>query len=543
MEKKVLGLSTVAEIPETLSKKQREQLHRDALYSTRLLERDTYGKEKVIRLLPTNGPTLVVGLFDMHLGALSGDIEEMDRIRNFILDDPRIICVFGGDNIEGFKEGYTSTNRSPFNVNQQLDILEDDFVSPLAGAGKVAAAVEGEFGHAGWAEERSLILLNPMMFKRHKIPIIRQGGILILQSPDGRQSGIRIHHNTEGNSKYEATYGLREEMFEEPEAERLKTHWAGHSHFAGVAEEWHALNNLPFCLVKSGTPKGSNPDVPPDRFGIKLGGRRRPNPLGQGIVLYGQHERIYGRPKEPNAYPFMDLSTGGLVLGAMDLLENIDRQGNFRNELLARIHSLPPGGVEKGPRIYTNPKKYLEVHGRFEEIPGSDGPVEGYGTTVEDENHIDGGRDHVSEGGQPIYESFASQYSRISYTLLTRLPVIIHMLGNVRHGSSFGGIDKLEVYIDRHISNEPNAFAFLLRAMIDKKLSGDPERFEKLEELKNVLAPVSKQLLLLLLDGNLKDSRWGRVIKVPKDEGGNIPAFPPATYLSNETSEHPTIWP
>lgn len=526
-EKKRFSLFGPAKVePVSRNNKDRERDFLEAMERLQRIEIDNQGKKRVLKPVYSNDPIEIVIASDWHLGSIATDMKEMLRIRDYILDTPNAGVVFAGDELEGLKAQYLSTNtaKTPVDVQIQIEFLKMMFFDPLAEQGKVLGMVSGYWGHPGWVNDATTLNIWRTMVGDLDIPIVQNGGFLDIKFPSGYVHSLQLWHNPPGNSKYDEVAGLREAILGTSESVRPDGAISGHIHRMGVAKENYAGAINQVYYISAGTLKGSNPDLPRDAFGERLGAPDS-HPQGQGVVIQPK----VGRRAE-RVFPFASLKQGKMALDAMTILNKAEAQG-IRKELIEEIHSHKDG--EEAPEIV-----YTSATSRLGGEHKEDRPL-----------------DKLLLGGEVVRNPYSRMemkvpYDTLSYDIRTKLPIALHLVQNARVGSSSEGTKKLSLYLNE-VAENPHALVVFLRNMIDKEAGGSPERMEILDKLSSMIYGVKDQTLAIMMDESLRSPDWKKYIKTDteeyEDENGktrkrNIYSapLPPASYLSNNT-ETPLI--
>ncbi len=484
------------------------QAQLDAIRGLQIAELADQGVDLVEIDIPHDRPVMVVTLGDLHVGSTATDHDKMLEIRDMILAQPDICVVLLGDEIEGMKAPYLDTNtaRTPIDVRQQIELLREVFLGPLAKAGRVLGMVVGYWGHPGWAQDSSTI--NPWkdMVQGYDIPLINNGGQIKLTFKNGHEQSLRIFHNPPGKSNDDRVFGLRKALVYESLPDRPNVATGAHLHRAGIAKEYSPndtnTDTAPQAtvMVQSGTIKGSNPLLPSDRFGTKLGAPPT-DTVGQGVIFTPRKKRN-GRKLEQN-YPFATYEHGLLAFSALQLLNNLEAQG-ITAEMMEKIHS----EVEARPNITFNKRKSQRVS-----VPYDESPEPSTNGTIYDRWH----------------EDLSPQYSRAHYDVVTQLPIAVELVQNVRAGSNSEGLKALQHYFADRLQNNPHALVALLRNMVDQEVAGDSKRIEVLDKIVALGVQYPQQILAIMHDGNLRQEAWKS--STGKEAGqGPVPA---GTYLSD----------
>lgn len=498
---------TVRNEPEYRSSEERQQDFLTAMAALQRMEMDNMGRDRVIRKVDTNEPIQVLIWSDLHLGSVSGDIEEMMKIRDYILNNDNVGVIFAGDEIEGLIAKYLSTNaaRTPFDVQQQIEMLQDMFFEPLARKSKILGLVSEYWGHPGWTADATTINPWVAMVGKLDIPIIINGGQLVIRFRNGYEHAIQVWHNPPSSSKYDELKGQREVMQNTSESVRPRGSVAGHIHRMATAEEQYAGADSVVYYISAGTLKGVTDKTPHDRFGLRLGVERA-EPSGQGVSIIPKK----GRMPDKNI-PFANLRQGKVQNDALRLLDRVESQ-KLKEELLASIRN----EVESAPEITYVPSVSRLATRYKEQKPR--------------------GKFQVKEGTivNP-YSKMEMQvpFDRLAYKIRTRLPIALNLIANARIGSSVEGFDDLQGYT-RSIAENPHALMVFLRNMIDRKAGKLPKRIQVLDKLSEIINGNPGQTLAIMMDESMRQEQW------KQSRGGKYPSrdempVAPASYVSTET--------
>jgi hypothetical protein len=213
----------------------------------------------------------------------------------------------------------TNTARTPMDVQTQIRFLRNEFLLPLAKKNKVWAIVSGYWGHMGWIQDSTTINPWVALTEGTNIPTIIQGGIVRILFSNGYEHSQQIFHYPPKKSEFDAAFGLRNVAFKESEgADRVQGYAKGHCHVASIAKENYSNASITPYYISSGTLKGSNPELPLDRLGIKLG-KPPTDPIGQSVTISPRRVgKIYERD-----FPTMSFEHGEMISDALTLLNSL----------------------------------------------------------------------------------------------------------------------------------------------------------------------------------------------------------------------------
>lgn len=502
LERKAFGM--VSQEPASLSPESRKALMLQAIESLQKIERDNVGRESVTIGVRHNNPIEVMCVSDLHLGALATDNESILDLAEYVLSHENVAVVLLGDEIEGIKSEYLDTNRTPLDLQSQIDLLRLAFLEPLAKQGKILAMVSGYWGHPGWAQDSTTINIWNTMTTGLSIPILQNGGRLDVRFANGHTQSIRVRHNPPSGSKVDPVSGLRQAELSLSEGMRTDVSMSGHIHRSAVGKEKYFGAKNSIVLISSGTEKGSNILMPRDRYGEKLGGAPLCDPMGQGVILAPKT-----RQKEKTIYPFASNRHGEVAFGAISLLNAAESQG-MTKELKERIQS----EVEKSPKVKLSLTSSHQSGGEHTEAV----PV-----------------DQARVGGKTVENPYSKMkmkapYDSLTYDIETNLPIALHLIANARLGSSSEGLKELTTYRDI-IANNPHSFVVYLRNMIDRESGKSPDRLKVLDNFVELIDGTKEQTLAIMMDESMRMPSW------KKSAGEEFDQMPiaPASYIANAT--------
>lgn len=530
MVERISRQETVTSNPPVLTDEERSEYFNAIVNPAQKQERDNIGRDNVEIKLLTNDSIMLICVSDLHIGSVATDYKAIKEIFDFAMETKNAKVVLLGDEIEGTKEKYMNTNvaRILGDTESQKNELAK-YLRPLVAENKIAGMVSGYWGHNGWEEDASTT--NPWLNMADRVGmeherVLRNGGRIDFVFPNGDVHSETIWHNPPGKSKIETVFGLRNAAFATSESSRSDGYMSGHIHRMGVGKELYSGAKAAVYYISSGTPKGSSAEVPPDRFGVKLGAPLT-DPMGQGVII---------EPKRKNQteknYPFASLRQGLMQNDALKLLDWVEKRG-MTKELLEKVRS----EVEAKPKITL--------------IAGK--------SRVSGNEHMENRPDEeIKIGGVYVTNPYSKMemrapYDSLSYNIETRLPVTLHLVGNARIGSSSEGYEELKKYHHEQIELNPHSLVVYLRNMIDKDVGGSPFRMEILNRFKDIINGAQKQTLAIMMCESLRSSDWRK--KVATDETEEVETgkydkdgrpkmkkktiysmpFAPGSYLATET--------
>ena len=490
-------------VPEITPQSEINRYFEEVVDRLQKIERNYMGRDEVTLMTRSSESLMLVCGSDLHIASLATDHKAVNDLFSFVMDNKNAMLVLLGDEIEGLKERYMNTNtaRTILDTHKQVDIMAE-MLRPLVEKNKVAAMVSGYWGHNGWVEDSStmntwILLAEKAGFDRNRI--IKNGGRVNFKFPNGYTHSETIWHNPSGKSKYDSVYGLRNVALSTSLSERTDGYMSAHTHRMGVANELFSGAKTAVYFISSGTAKGSNPEKPADRFGIKLGATWT-DPLGQGNII---EPRKRGGRVEKN-YPFASFEQGQMVNDALKLLDSMESKG-LTKELLEQIRA----EVEDKPKI--------RLIARKSQVSG-------------DEHMEDAPIDAVKVQGGWVTNPYSKMemrptYDSLTYDVKTKLPVTLHLLGNARLGSSSEGYEELKKYHSELIVENPHSLVVFLRNMIDKESGKSPHRMEILDRFKEIINGAKDQTLAIMMCESMRNSSWRSKVKTGEeffDSNGNV---------------------
>lgn len=493
------------EYPTALSPELRRELMLEAIKALQQIEMDNVGRDYVQIPVNHKDPIQVVCASDLHVGALATNNESIIQMVEYVLSHPNIRVVLLGDEIEGIKSEYLDTNRTPLDLESQIDLLRILFLEPLAAEGRIDAMVSGYWGHPGWAQDSTTINIWSTMTQGLNIPIIKNGGELRYKFDNGNVQSIRIRHNPPGGSRVDPVSGLRMAELALSESARTDGSMSGHIHRMATAEEWYFGAKSSVFYISAGTEKGSHEDTPRDIYGEKLGGMPLSDPLGQGVIL-----KPRTRQNEKLGYPYPTVKHGEVAFEALNLLNAAEKQG-ITDELREKIWKK----VEAAPKVTYIPEASRMSGTQYEERPAATGKM---------------GKEVVVN--QYSRMKMRAPFDTLTYNVETQLPIALHLIQNARIGSSFDTetLRGLGSYVEM-INANPHSLMVFLRNMLDKEAGKSPNRIEILDNLVELIKAKEgqqEQTLAIMLDESMRKGDWKKT-KGPDYE--HLPVAP-ASYVS-----------
>jgi hypothetical protein len=490
----ILGESSV--FPPTPTLKERADTARNAVEAMQKSETLIQGPRSINHKIRTRGPIAVDLLGDTHFGSPESDMKAIDRLVTGVKSNKRKVAAFLGDIIEGFDPSKASTIRTPLDINGQINLARDNMVEPLAG--KTIASVSEHGAHDGWSWKQALINNWERIVEGTGTKTLAQGGRVNLNWPNKASATLELWHKERGSSVVEPSRPLANRAVSTDHRVRADLYAAAHRHRTGALKFLRAgaEKTKPVVSVRIGTAKGSNPDLPRDGYG-QIMGFDYADPLGQGAIFRPTNG---SETKKIEVYPYMTPREGEVLLSAFELLDSADRQ-QMRKEWLEVILDK----YEAKPVVNIN----LRSSSRAENVTpeGSDESIR--------------------------RNSLAKQYERVVTEIVTKLPVSLLPIQDVRAGTTYSGMAELKRYFTENLVNDPHAVAILLRALVDPDLGKSDKREAVINDLIGTIKPVQGQVLALLLDECLRSGDW---LKDRKSKGEVISeGFAAGTRLSRRT--------
>lgn len=514
---------TVDQYPEDRPDEVRVEDFKEMMTRAQRLELDNMGKLFVVREVPDNRPKQIMIFSDFHLGSIASDIKKMEEMRDYVLANPDVGVIFAGDEMEGMTDKYLSTigAKTKIDAQQQVEFLRMMFFEPLVRSDQILGMVSEYWAHPGWIFDATTLNIWRTMIENLEIPLIQNGGELVIKFSNGNVHPIKVWHNPPGASKDDELSGQRVVMQKTSESSRPKGSVAGHIHRIGVAEEVYAGAKYKVYYISAGSIKGSSVDMPRDGLGVRLG-LDLAEPQGQGVTIVPRR----GRRADINI-PFGSLKHGKMAIEAVTLLDKVESLG-MKKELLELIHDKEKG-VEESPTISSRLDSSRLGHRYTEDQPVDNQRI---GDTLENPySHME----------------MKVPYSELSYDIETQLPVALHLIANARLGAGTEGYKGLKGYMKK-IAENPHALMVFLRNMIDREAGRLPNRIEVLDKFVDLINGNSDQTLAIMMCESMRQNAWKSArdtgeVEEYENERGKIktrriytPPIAPASYVATETN-------
>ena len=464
----------------------REQVHAEKLSAAISLMQEaimeTETPTSVSFAIEHDRPIQVFSLGDLHLGSLNTDQTLVKELVAYILSTPDVYVVMTGDEIEGRKKGYLSTNAvsTVGTATQQMELFRTMVLKPLVDAGRVMGMVTDYWGHNGWVQDASTADPWKEIIRDLDVNLVTQGGHINVEFASGKVVPVQVFHSARGKSQYDPNHAGRKVQQAQDAGTREGTVFSAHIHRAGIVNENQpdsvlakvrkhvgVISDDPsLVLVQNGTFKSVNGDLPQDPFGKKLG-----LPLadkgGQSIEIFSASD---GRVLR---YPTMTDKHGAVIHTAMEVLNSLESQ-QMTDEIRERIQS----EVEDKPTV------------RFaRELSPT-----------------------ISEEEETFLPDEGSLRDVVWYDIESKLPIRVEFGQNVRFGSKDAGVERYKRYLADTLKDNPHVFLAILRNMVDKQTARSRSRDSVLENVVAAHLPYEEQLLLLMKDSSLKQAAWQRDI-------------------------------
>ena len=469
-------------------------------------------------------PLLVLLVGDLHIGSAATDYKELEKLRDFILNDEEITVgtgiggepitlntanvriIFLGDEIEGVKPKYLTTNvmSLTMDLQEQLNYFRDKFLKPLADAGKVIGMVSHYWGHPGWALEATTLDPWALLAESADVETILNGGRVKFVFENGQESVIETRHNPTASSKFDPLHGARESLLMQSEPIRPDGSASAHIHRLAAGKEHHAGAANSMFMVSSGTAKSTNKELPVDQFGVRLG---KPYTTDNGftsVIMTPPVGRYKKRSKRIEHTPLPSLRHASVAQRGLELLNQTEK-GGITRELKEQI--LETFGKE--PEIDIVEGESVESPAVMERIPK--------GKVLE--KLRGNGFDEADLEREEVY-------SKLKINIKTELPILLQFIANARFGSDgqTEGFHKVNKFQRDYIIKNPYAVVLYLRSLLDNSAGKLPNRRQVLEKTARFISRSEDKGLALLLDSSLRNDDWKR---------GEDP-IAPGSFLSRE---------
>lgn len=464
-------------------------------------------------------PLSIVPLSDLHLGHRAVDLPRIKELLKEIISNPDMYVILTGDEIEGYspKHFNTSLGETSLNLRAQIDFFKLLVLAPLLMKHKILTMVGTYWAHVEWHADDTTLNMQEILtavdmqdvlgFMQQKqrttgdiyrevaaiqqyVPIIENGGILEIKTPDREPVALQILHNPKGRNKVDPLHGVRENAMQALRAGNPPDAVvAGHFHYVGTGVEI-VDQNTRFTLVQAGTVKGTEASGVKDLYGVK-GTFGSAGFLDQSILLIPGAQSA----AKPNLVPVISHSRGELLYNSLNFRDAVAAAGNTR-ELLTLIND-----HEKRPSASLMPSRSRQLSSEeerlFTGILGAD-------------------------------KKYVQPYRTLAYDLKTQLPFILYPIGNARIGSAAENEDVFYNFFNTVIGDNPHAYFVLLRNLLDTGLGKEQNRKEHLDTFVQHILSVSSQGLALMLSETLRQDSWKRTL----GEDEHLQPLAPGTYLS-----------
>lgn len=458
----------------------------------------------------THGPIRLVPLGDTHLFSRYTDLEAVKQTLR-LLDEENTFGFITGDFIEGV---CPSISDHPGSVELEFGkqiVAAAEILRPYFYSHKLLCAVDGFFGHEGWAKRNSGIsavemmsrlmpmvdLKNPMNSDLWRyLPVLTQGGLLKLRLNNAKTYTIKIFHNPNsgGSDNINRQGGLKTQFLNEDDdlflekGDHPDMYIAGHQHHrAVVSKEIHydrmTRKEKSVVFVQIGTAKGIERDNQ-DPFLVAQGKGPSIGP-GPNIILRQARGSANGSAevtKELITYGYKNTADMFDIARTLHRVEdqlNVAERQKLTSELIGKII----GRVKK--------------------------PVTEF-------SFRNSGRSPKEKPGRaPLFDDLKWEISN-----LKNYPVLVFLLANARYGSSsHEGPPYKNTYSDvlKQVTENPFEYALVMRHSIDKGVAPRFDRRAILNAMANDLGPINEQkrLLGIMMSATLLDDGWGKDVVEP----------------------------
>ena len=466
-------------------------------------EQLTLMRPEVEVAINTHGPIRLVPLGDTHLFSRYTDLDAVRRTLQ-MLEEDNSYGFITGDFIEGV---CPSISDHPGSVELEFGkqiVAAAEILRPYFYSHKLLCAVDGYFGHEGWAKRNSGIsavemmsrlmpmvdLKNPMDSDRWRyLPVLTQGGLLKLRLSNRRTYTIKIFHdpNSGGSDNINRQGGLKTQFLNEDddlfleEGDHPDMYIAGHRHHRAVVSKEVYYDRMTrkeksVVFVQIGTAKGIEKDNQ-DPFLVAQGKGPSIGP-GPNIILH---------------------QAGGGANGSAEVTKELITYGYENAEDMYDIASILHK-VGDQFNVAERQKLTSELIGKI--VDRVKKPV------VEFDLRNSGRSPKEKPGRAPLFDDLKWEISN-----LKNFPVLVFLLANARYGSSsHEGPPYKDTFSDvlKQATENPFEYVLIMRHFIDKGVARRFDRRDILGAMANDLGPVNerKGLLGIMMSATLLDDGW-----------------------------------
>ncbi len=436
-------------------------------------------KQEASVFIPDNGPVRILYISDLHFGDPSSDPHYTAEVFKE-LDKPHTFAVLGGDLIQGFNPTHPDMAAGVPRQDEQMLMMEAK-LKQYSDQGKLIAAVSGN--HEDWSDKHATINATFFMLRSLKsidgnpLPLLNNGGLVTLEFENGGKYPIQLFHNPgSGGSFKNATGAQRARAMDTPvdDPKSPSQVFGGHKHSrAGISYEL-SINPITGEVISQtfsagGTAQGINPEKP-NTFLTNVAAapslRGLPATIIRPINGHIVTKSVWGL--EPSAD----------MLRSIRLWDQIQSRG-LSSEIAEQI------------------RQAVEM------------------TTSTFQDSLSRQVERTLDGKEIKSRSF----DVVRWEIATKLPTAVYFLGGLRLGSSTTNLPGAKEVMDEVESN-PEAFAIIMRRMVDRGLSSRSDREIHLGNMVELIKPAGEQdkLLAFMLDSGLREAAWKREIRRAKDE-------------------------
>lgn len=451
------------------------------------------------------GPIKLIPLGDTHLFSR---FTNLDAVKSTLgmLEEENSFGFVTGDFIEGVCSHISEHPGSVELAFGEQIVAAAELLRPYFYSNKLLCAVDGYFGHEGWAKMYSGIsavemtsrlmpkvdLKEPRNSDKWKyLPVLMQGGLLKLKLSNGRNYVVKIMHdpNSGGSDNINRQGGLKTQFLNEDDDLFLEKdvhadlYIAGHQHHRAVVSKEVYYDRMTrkeksVAFVQIGTAKGIDKD--------------------------NQDPFLVAQGKGPTIGP-----------GPSIIVHQIKGGGNKDSEVTKEWVNY---GYENAGDIYDVAKSLHRVEDQLNGIERQKLTQELLGKIIDrvekpiaEFNYKGSGRSpKEKEGRAPLFEDLRWEIGN-----LKDFPILVYLLANARYGSSSheGAIYKntFADILDQSVKN-PFKYVLAMRHFIDEGVARQFDRREILHNMANDLGPTNEQKSLLgfMLSSTLLKGGWQR---------------------------------
>lgn len=449
-------------------------------------------------------PQMLVHESDTHYGHAAADHESWEEQYQYVMNTPGVSIGFYGDILEGFNPNHIDgIHQIILEPTEQILSFHDKYLRKLAATNKVVHMI-GWYTNSHLRAATKLAGIDTYPLLTHGLPIdlLFNGSRFIYSrvattAPYKKHSvAFRGYHNPpSGGRSTNPTAGL-------DKAEKEASGYADHI----VSGHLHTLGNAVSATKTKegkiqyryalGARKGRNTGIAsPDLFAVSTNGGKVSGPAGAATIFYESQngEREYG---------IGDMELARMLFRATNLYTKILSRGQ-ESELRSRIQE----ELEYKPKLETQENKSKK---RIEDLD-----------------------DQEKKG--------VVSWKKLTYGVSTELPLLFMFASGLRLDSQLADKKQLREVVSL-VSNNPHAYLFALRQMIDEDVPQHVNRQKVLTELVKLVQPLwsgeglNSKILGWLFDGIMRYEYW-KDPKIQLASGGyaDPDGFMPANFISEKT--------